>query len=160
MIKTIALTALVTFAYVHNVHSMQLTNPRVTPEEKIFALAQAMFEKPSQTFELTQEFIALHKDEIATKDATTGNTLLHENVIEACWGGKPARLVCIAALLACGADRTQRNLEGLTPLECAQEAGNQAVIDLLSVEKPDKQTLLSLVTRHKLEDLKPMLLEQ
>ncbi len=157
MIKTIALVALVTLSYVHNVHSMQITNPQ---EEKIRALAQAMFEKPSQTFELAQKFIALHKDEISTVDSDTGNTLLHENVIEVCWGGKPARLVCIAALLACGADRTQKNLEGLTPLECAQEAGNQTVIDLLSVETPDKQTLLSLVAKYKLEDLKPMLLEQ
>ncbi len=157
MIKTIALTALVTLSYVHNVHSMQMTNPQ---EKKILALAQAMFEKPSQTFELTQGFIEQHKDEITTINSATGNTLLHENVIEVCWGGKPARLICIAALLACGADRTQRNVEGLTPLECAQEAGNQVVIDLLSVEKPDKKTLFSLVTKHKLEDLKPMLLEQ
>lgn len=157
MHKMIVVSALSMLCYVHNVHGMQVTihNPEI-----VIALSQAMFEKPSQSYELIYEFIAKHPQEVIQVDPDTGNTPLHEHVIELCWGEKPARLLTIAALLACGADRNQPNFEGLTPVECAQIAGNKAVIELLNVERPSKQTVLTLVTKYKLNDLNPMLVDQ
>lgn len=152
-----ALTALVMFTYVHNVHGMEITPHQ---EEKAHALAHAIFTNPSQSFELLQAFVDSHKEDACAVNAFTGNTLLHDNVIEICSGGPDVRLLLIAALLASGADPNKPNLNGQTALQYAKSAGDKAVIDLLMIEKPDKQTLLGLVSKYEIEDLKPMLLEQ
>lgn len=165
MKNRILLCVLTLLLCVNNTHTMELAHGHtdfasLSYENKAAALEQAMLLNPSQSFELVQAFIEMHKTEMHERDPQTQNTPLHVNAIEFLWGEKPARLLAIAALLACGADRSAKNLEGLTPAECAQEAGNQALLELLSVEKPDKRTLIWLVNKYEdLQTLKPLLIE-
>ncbi|MGE0009314.1 MAG: hypothetical protein AB7F19_02120 [Candidatus Babeliales bacterium] len=169
MKKILTCLALIATLNVHNVYSMQ-----EEVSESTLALAQALYTKPSESFELIHAFVAARRSNIDHADASTGNTWLHVEIINLCWGQAPARLITIAALLAHGADRTRQNSEELTPAACANDAlyestlgtssvftaHAQAALDLLQEEKPTKQTLINLAKKHKLTTLMPLLTGQ
>lgn len=164
MLKHISLSILIAVTHVYNVHAM--LDVEIQSVEKALILGSQVIATPQDSFELICDFVQQNSAELHVQDASTGNTPLHENVIEACWHNKPARLLTIAAMLTCGAQKTIKNNEGLTPLACAQEAAlqegahplQQAVAELLTLKKPTKQTLIALVTKYQLKSLEPMLI--
>lgn len=159
MHKNIALFALTTLCSLHTVHGMHMV-ARPNREERAIILSKALYEKPSRSFELICEFIAAHQEEISEVNPITGNTHLHEHVIEVRDPNKTGRFLIIAALLACGANREQPNKQNKTPVDLARESGDKAVLELLQVPTPNKRTLIDLVVKYELDELKPLLFEQ
>ncbi len=157
MLKHISLSILIAVTHVYNVHAM--LDVEIQSVEKALILGSQVIATPQDSFELICDFVQQNSAELHVQDASTGNTPLHENVIEACWHNKPARLLTIAAMLTCGAQKTIQNNEGL---EAALQEGahplQQAVAELLTIKKPTKQTLIALVTKYQLESLEPMLI--
>lgn len=176
MQKSIKLIALITLFHVYNVDAMEISAASFSNEamQKAVMFEESLLAQPSLTLEMITHFIKTFQHEINLASPETGNTPLHDQVIQICWGYRPARLITLAALIISGANRLAVNKEGLTPLECAEYAleelqeeqdttliaHRKATVELLKEAHPTKQTLISLVKKHKLITLEPLLLDQ
>lgn len=149
-------TALLTLLSPSTSHSMQAV------AHNNDTLGSPMYKIPNSTFQPISAYeSATHLFNQNAKEIkplySNGNTFLHLMVTEALRTKKfNASLITITALLERGLDPHIKNHAGQTPIDLAQ---NCVILkQLLTTQKPNKESLMLLALKHKNEELVASLL--
>ncbi len=143
-----------------NSRKILLPSPRTQKFQDIIKSAEETSRtRPEESYELFLDAMQRHKDLFINITFGEYNASLHAGIEKMAEHNDPMNYVLFAAMLECGVD-TALVCNGKILLDTALETGNDLLVQLLTTDRPTKQTLIDLAYEHHRDDLLPYLLSE